>query len=169
MTAPGQGRESLLPVAAEGPVSLVLRPRRTRLVGFLVLSLLFAASGLLARTPAVVLAAAFFGVAAVAFAVMLLPGAAYLRLDAEGFTTCSLFRSRRTSWADVGAFGVTQVSGQEMVGYDSATDAARRPRLAALNAGLSGFTSALPDTYGLGAANLAALMNEARSRALGRR
>ncbi len=36
----------------------------------------------------------FFGLCAVVFAVSLLPNSSYLRLTPEGFTVCSMFRSR---------------------------------------------------------------------------
>lgn len=162
------GRSALeaLGASAEGPISLVLRPRKARLALLLLGSLGFVSIGLASRQPILLLCATFFGVCAAAFAVMLLPGAAYLSLNRDGFTTCSLFRVRRVPWTDVGPFGPTQVSGKAMVGYDSVAQAARRPRLAAVNTGLSGYNSALPDTYGLRAPDLAALMNEARSRAL---
>lgn len=162
----GEGSMLPSPVAVAGPVVLVLRPRKAKLVCFLLVSLAFTTIGLASRQAILLLGSAFFGLCAAAFATMLLPGAAYLSLDADGFTTCSLFRIRRTSWSGVGPFGPTQVGGQAMVGYDSAEQAIRRPRLAAVDTGLSGYNRALPDTYGLSAFDLAALMNEARRRAL---
>ena len=55
--------------------------------------------------------------------IQLIPGSAYLHLDSEGFTFCSLFRKTTIAWSDVDEFFVITLTqtGQkvsEMVGFN---------------------------------------------------
>jgi hypothetical protein len=106
----------------------------------------------------------FAAFAAVAGA-MLLPGAGSLSLNADGFVTISLFRRWHALWQDATAFHVVRIppSGQRMVVYDDRT---AQGVVAKLNAAVAGYAAGLPDTYGLSADELAALMTSWRSRAL---
>jgi hypothetical protein len=146
-------------------IAASLRVRRRRLLRLLALSLLLGSPGVLDGGILLLLCSAFFGLCAVVFLILLLPGAAYLRLEPHGFTVCSLFRKHFTAWSDVTEFGVATAGRQELVGYDSRATAERSPRLAALSIGLSGYNSALPDTYGPRAADLASLLNAVLKRA----
>ncbi len=108
----------------------------------------------------------FFGAGAAVGIVALLPGASGLTLNRDGFVIVNLYRHRAARWQDVSAFAVAEVNAlfrtQKLVGYDDRT--AKGARLAALNVSLSGYNSALPDTYGLSCEDLARLMSLWRER-----
>jgi hypothetical protein len=90
-----------------------------------------------------------------------------LSLDREGFTCRTWFSSFRRRWADCTEFAPARVGFNTMVGFSTASDEAMHPRLAAVARGLTGTAGALPDTYGVSAADLADTMNRFRDRALG--
>jgi hypothetical protein len=158
-------------MTADLPHPATLRSSRVKTVGFLILSLVFVAGAIwmIAADPAASttgwLTAIFFGVGAIVFAVMLVPGASFLRLEPEGFTVCALFRRSFTPWSTVHRFGVTRIVWRRAVGMNFEPDAKMSVGLRRLNAGIAGFEGALPDTYGMSAAALAELMNEALARA----
>lgn len=108
----------------------------------------------------------FFALCALVALLNLMPGASHLRLDAEGFEMRSLFRSHRVAWREVASFGVIQVMVNRMVGWNFTAGHSGHGHLRKLNAGLSGFEAALPDTYGRTAQALADLMNAWRAWAL---
>lgn len=99
--------------------------------------------------------------------VAMLPGSSALELRRDGFTTVQMFRRTTTLWTQTGGFrvGKIRVRSPPFVLVDLSGPAAERPsaRIAAV---VSGAHSALPETYGLTAAELAWLMNEMRDRAL---
>jgi hypothetical protein len=101
----------------------------------------------------------FFGLCALAFCVNLLPNSSYLRLTREGFTICSTFRSRSIEWRHVGTFGVTRIGTRKMVGWDPSHPVSK---LGKANRVMCGYASALPDTYGFKAEELAELLNRLR-------
>jgi hypothetical protein len=146
----------------------VLRPRRWKVLGLLAVSGGFTAGGvwmLAAGEWEGWLVSGFFGLCFIVAAALLLPGSAYLRLGPEGFEVCSLFRARSYRWADVEGFGVALVGGNRMVAFNFAPGfpgSVVARRLAVL---LSGWEGALPDTYGMGAEELAALLNGYRQAA----
>jgi hypothetical protein len=146
-------------------IAVILRVRRWKLLRLLATSLVLGSPGLFDNEIMLRIGTAFFGFGAIVFAVLLLPGAAWLRLEPAGFTVCHLFRKHFTPWSDVSGFGVAVAGRNELVGYDSRSAAESSPRRAALSTSLSGYNSALPDTYGPRAAELAVLLNEALWRA----
>jgi hypothetical protein len=111
------------------------------------------------------LAAIFFGAGVVIAAVMLLPGAGYLRLEPDGYRVCSLFRAQFIPWTSVHDFGVTHILLNKVVGMNFEPGRAPARALSRINSGLVGFEGALPETYGMSAEALAELMNDALSKA----
>jgi hypothetical protein len=107
----------------------------------------------------------FFGLGAAVSAIALLPGAGSLVLDREGFQFSSLFRRHRTLWRDASGFTAATVPPARfpLVVFDDRQQ--RRGTLASLNVGLVGRTSALPDTYGFKADELAQIMAQWHARA----
>lgn len=108
--------------------------------------------------------AAVFGVGVSAALTGLLPGSSYLELRPEGFVVCSMYhRSRQTPWNEVDEFHVIRVTTRKMVVFNY-----RTPGHGALTRdiarGLTGVEGGLPDNYGLKAEELAALLNEWRTR-----
>lgn len=91
---------------------------------------------------------------------------ARLRLDREGFTCTTLFKSFRRTWVECSEFAPARVGPNLMVGFSTATDETNHPRGAALSRALTGISGALPDTFGMAADELAELMNIFRQRAL---
>jgi hypothetical protein len=110
----------------------------------------------------------FFGACTALCAMMLAPGAASLNLDSEGFSARQMIRSQKARWRDVQHFEPVTVKygfgSTSVVGYDRVS--LETSRLGAMNVRLTGRNSALPDTYGLAAGDLARLMATWRERAL---
>lgn len=87
-----------------------------------------------------------------------------LTLDREGFVVKGLRRGRFVRWSELAGFSVGMPARfTKMVYYDYRHD--ERPKLAAVGRSLSGHDAGLPDTYGLKAEELAAVMEAFRSRA----
>lgn len=150
---------------ANKPPELVLKPSPKRWILLLALSLGFVALGVAILPTHPTLAwfeIGFFGLCAVLGAMNLLPGASHLRLDADGFEVRTLFRARRFAWADIARFGAAQIGLNRMVGWDFVADHAGNERMRQVNAQLSGFEAALPDTYGRKADALAREMEARR-------
>jgi hypothetical protein len=151
-------REDLRPDRA--PV--VLRPSKRKQLGLMALSVALAFSGALAGASGEAVgwaATAFFGLCAIVAGVTLLPGASYLRLEREGFVTCSLFRAGGLQqWDEVTGFRVYSTpGGAGHVGFDFSPDA--QPRGSQIARRLAGVGGAVPDTYGLRPEELAELLN----------
>ena len=151
-----------------GPVRLTPSPRKWLLI--LAGGLVFVACGIWMRNDNAVMAwlcIAFFGLGTLIAGAMLLPGAAGLVLDADGFEVTNIFRRQRTRWADVTGFTVADIppSGQKLVVYDDAR--VKNSTLGKINTSLAGRDAALPDTYGLAPQALANLMAGWRERAAG--
>lgn len=110
----------------------------------------------------------FFGLGLVFCFVNLLPGAAELTLNSDGFTMSSLFRQKSYNWTNVDGFAVAKVQYgfgvTKFVGYDDLL--AAESRVARANVALAGRNSGLSDTYGMSVERLADLMSAWRERAL---
>jgi hypothetical protein len=111
----------------------------------------------------------FFALCAVVFATNLVPGSASLTLDADGFRVKQFYFVRKSRWKDVTKivsgypplsrartkfvlYNDTQWSGWKLARWETAT---------------LGYNAMLPDTYGMSADDLAALMVQWRDRVLG--
>ncbi len=151
------------------PGPLMLYPSVRKWVTVLLVCVLFDAGGLWMVAQAapwgwfVLIVFAFFTITAAA---MLLPGAASLRLDRDGFETTTLFRRGRTPWRDASGFEAVTVppAMEKLVAYDNVNVAGHT--VARINVAIAGRNAALPDNYGLSADNLAAVMAQWRERAL---
>jgi hypothetical protein len=103
----------------------------------------------------------FFGLCAVIGAINLHPKSSYLVLTHEGFTFSSLFRKTFVPWSKVQSILPVRVALTQMVGLNFTPEfwtSAKTVRK--VNTALSGAEGALPDTYGMSATDLSALMNE---------
>jgi hypothetical protein len=149
------------------PVTLHPSRKRTLLLGLV--SLLFVVAGGLAAADGAAIgwvAVGFFGLSLLVFATLLLPRAAYLRLDEDRFTMCSLFRTGRFRWDDVRDFRPYSIRGGTFVGFDFTEASGSLGRRTARS--LAGVESGLPSIYGLKAEELAALLTVWRDRFAGR-
>jgi hypothetical protein len=149
-----------------GPVRLA--PSRRKLVLFLLGSMAFTAAGIvmIRSGDATGWFSGFFTLGIPIAIIMLLPGAAGLVLDGQGFEVTSLFRSHRASWADADGFAVAKLPprGHQIVVYDN--KALQHLALAQITVSRVGRNAALPDTYGLKPDALAELMTHWRAQAL---
>lgn len=158
-----------------GPVTLT-PPRRKTIVALLVCAPFMAfcvyliTAGRLTGwqdTAVAWAAAAFFGAcAARALILLLIPGAARLTLDDDGFEVASILRRVRAPWRHVSGLraGASGPGKDPCVTYE-VRDLSPSPQSRAATKA----TRTLPDNYGLPADDLAWLMNEWRAQALAQR
>lgn len=102
---------------------------------------------------------AFFGLFFIIAAINLLPGGGGLFLDREGFSFRFFYKERRFRWDEVGAFHPTSNGILAHIGFRKLADmkkAAGKPTPGEL----------LPESYGMPAVHLAALLNAWRDYAL---
>jgi hypothetical protein len=95
--------------------------------------------------------------------VLILYRGSSLRLDADGFHVFQGLRTSSSRWSDMSEFSVVDV-GMPMVVFDDA--AIEIGAVAEFNRSVVGRIGGLPDTYGMDAWSMAAMMNEWRTRAL---
>ena len=107
----------------------------------------------------------FFGLGILVSIVMMLPGASYIRLYAEGCEVCSLFKKRRVRWGDIGPLSVSTISKNKMVVFDYSPNYTDHVSSRQLAKNMTGFEGALHDTFGMSAEELAGVMNEWRTTA----
>jgi hypothetical protein len=156
---PAVAREELAPERA--PVTLRVDKRRQRRRAFAVVCgvLALAAVNLALGAPwfalLTLVAAAGFGIMAL---LTVLPGVYDLHLDRDGLLRRGwLWRPSRFHWSDVAHFRPLGEK-ESQVGFDSMGQR-RGGWSARLSAGMTGAHHVLPDSYGLSAVELAALMN----------
>ena len=136
---------------------------RKQMLLLLLISIVFVALGAWLFPDDPVMASILIGFFALGIVVALLslhPRGAYLEIDDDGFTVCSLFRKSFTAWKDVQDFYPVRIGSNTLVGWDYNPhfQAAATGRSVART--LTGTEGALPDTYGMLAETLAGLMNE---------
>ena len=128
----------------------------------LVGSLAFVADGLLmAREEPIAgyACVAFFGLCALVGAISLHPKSSFLELRADGFEYASLFRRTFVQWRHISQFFPITVHHNAMVGWNYSPEFTDSSAARKVAAALSGAEAALPDTYGMKAAELATLLN----------
>jgi hypothetical protein len=150
-----------------GELELILRPNRRRYLLLLLSCAGLAAGALTARKsdPINWIGILLFGSGVIVFSLLLLPGSAYLKLDSSGFTLCTLFRAHSTGWYEVDSFQVGRIAGRKMVVFNFSNLHPGQGVLRKLSSAVSGYEAGLPETYGLSAEELAAMMNDWRERA----
>lgn len=147
--------------APRPPAPLVLRASRRKRFGLLLLFLVFVGTGfwMLGDDGRGWFVIVFFGVGAVVAVVELVwPGR--LELTPTEMRSIRLARSATYEWDRCGAFSTWEPGGNPMVVFDY--DGWAGSRAAKISRRLSGHGGALPDTYGMKAADLADLLNEYR-------
>jgi hypothetical protein len=175
MSATDQQQDSVAGLLKGFPAPLVLRPSMRKWLWVLAAAIVFVVAGIVSieepRDAADAnvgwFAVVFFGLGIVISGIMLIPGGAGLTLSADGFVVRKFFYDRTVRWTDVGEFVIRGVSyprgSKKFVVYN---DPSAKGTLAAANARLTGYTGALPDTYGLSVEDLCRLMTLWRERAL---
>ena len=109
--------------------------------------------------------ACFFGLGIIVGVFQLNPKASYLRLEADGFTFCAMFRSHKVPWRHVQYFDVARIVLNKMLVWNYSADHQDQKKAKALAKSIGGYEAALPDTYGFKAEALCALMNQLRESA----
>jgi hypothetical protein len=162
--------------AGERPAVAIetLRPRMSSAVWLLLGSLAFVAIGIwMGRDEGWIgyACAAFFALCGLVAVVSLIPGANSLRIDDDGLTCRSLFRRWSVRWGEIDRFFVVETRQgmfrvRDLVGWNYLPGPGTGGRGRWLSAALAGCEGALPDTYGMKAAELADHLNRclARSR-----
>ena len=124
------------------------------------------------------LGVAFFGLGAIVPGLMLLHGAASIRLDSDGFEMTNLFRHARFHWQDASGFeaqfppvlrasAIPPPSWNKFVAFDNAK--MRNSTWTRVIALLMKHNAQLGDTYGFSADELAKLMTQWRNLAVAAR
>ncbi len=148
-------------------MELTLRPSRLRYLLFITFFAGFVAGGALmvrAGNPKGWAAILLFGVLMVVCCMLLLPGSTYLKLDPTGFTICSLFRVHSIRWYEVDSFEAANGPKINFVVINFSTFGQGQQFARKLAVALGRHDVLLPDTYGLSAEDLAAVMNDWRER-----
>ena len=102
----------------------------------------------------------FFGLCALVAAIGLHPKSSFLTLTTHGFIFASLFRKHFVPWSDVQSFTPTRIGGNKMVGWNYMPSFSASMKLRRANIAISGVEAAFPDTYGMSAEDLSALLNK---------
>lgn len=107
--------------------------------------------------------AGFFGLGIPVAVIQLLPGSAFLQIDSSGITYASLFRKTSIPWSVIDDFCVvamrqTGVKVHEMVGFNFVPSHDRSRFGRGVSKAIAGCEGALPDTYGMQAVDLAAML-----------
>ena len=147
---------------------MTLYPKRSQAIGLLLLCAIFVAIGIWMGVTGDWIGypiAGFFGLGVIIFIVQLIPGSAFLRLDSEGFTFCSLYRKTTLPWAAIDGFHVvvmrqTGMKVHELVGFNFLPSYDRSQVARQISNTVAECEGGLPNTYGKSAGELACLMNE---------
>lgn len=147
---------------------LILRPKKLSVLGMLVISGSFVATGIwlgLQGKWMGYFCAAFFGLGVLVAVVQLLPGSTYLRVSSDGLSIVSLFRMTTIPWDIIDEFFVVTLyqSGlpiRKMVGFNFVESYDRAHGARRFATAIAGCEGALPDTYGMSAEDLADKLNQ---------
>jgi hypothetical protein len=97
-----------------------------------------------------------------------IPGAAFLKLDQQGFTVCYWFRKTSYRWCDIADFRVITrrywgiIPFRRFVGFRYTESSGKRHLALRVASAIARFDRALPDTYGMKAKELALLLDQWR-------
>lgn len=162
---------SPFPPIREGIGERILYPGRLRTLFLAVACAVFTLMGLSAGGGGL-LWALLAGIGAFIFFTSLLPSAAWLKLDAHGFTYRIAFREHRHNWAEIRSFGVLTrrylgiIPVSRIVCF-TFTDEHKKTKnlLLRIATTIARFDGQLPDNYGMKARDLAALLEHCRLQA----
>jgi hypothetical protein len=97
-----------------------------------------------------------------------IPGAAFLKLDQQGFTVCHWFKKTSYRWCDIADFRVISrrymgiIPFRRFVGFRYTESSGKRHLALRIAGAIARFDQALPDTYGMKAKELALLLDRWR-------
>ena len=155
--------------------TITLRPRKLKIIGFLLISIAFVYGGFSFMDDKTLLkwsCIVFFSLGAIVFIIQLMPNSSYLKLTGDGFEMRNLYRSHYTKWDEIKSFRAGSISiptyiqfgiiytNKKMVFFDYEKNHKKHKIGKALSNALFGSQAALPDLYGMKVDDLAKLMNE---------
>jgi len=106
-----------------------------------------------------------FSLGSVAFAVQLVPGCSCLIIEDTGLTIRAFFVSRSYRWEDIASFGTAKISRHKMVVFNFSKSYQGMLTARDISKRFAGYEGALPDTYGMSAENLSAMLNQKKAQA----
>lgn len=148
--------------------TIVLRPRIFKPLVLCLVSAAFFVGGLWMvkyNAPNGWFVTIFFGIVLLVSLLRLLPGANSLTLTQSGFTIKSLFRSHFIAWEAVQSFQLGKLAGEDTVHFNFKPQHQRHRNAKQLSRWLTGSEASLPDTYGLTAEDLLAILEAWRKQA----
>ncbi len=142
---------------------LILRSRKTKYIKSLIAALTFTAFGikLIHTTGSIAgwIIVLFFGFAAIASLIPVLPKQSYLKIDLRGFTVRSMFQTIKINWHEVENFEAVKRNFKSAVTYSYKN----KTHFNYMNVeNIFGKKEVLPDVYGMEAKELAELLERFR-------
>lgn len=135
---------------------LILRPGKIKNIILILISIGFISLGisLLEKNMLIaVLNIFFFGICLIIFIINMIPNSSYLKIDEKGIEMKNLFRTTFIPWQAVSGFKTKFIFVNKLVTFTIDEKLLE-------NSKMKGKTGAFPDTYGMSAQKLAALLNE---------
>ncbi|MHC4742125.1 MAG: hypothetical protein ACYS8Z_09450 [Planctomycetota bacterium] len=147
--------------------SVILRPKKSRLLLLMLVSAVFVAGGIwMGRDGSWIgyVCAGFFTLGILVSIVELFWGT-HVTLDRTGLAICAPVRKSHYAWDDIEEFLVVEIKQaglpvHKMVGFNFVETYDRSRRSRAVAKAIGGCEGALPDTFGYRPEQLAALLNE---------
>ncbi len=138
---------------------LTLRPGKFKNIILILISISFICMGisLIDRNLWIAIITIFlFGISLIVFSINLIPNTSYLKIDERGLEMKTLFRTTFIPWQVVSGFTTKQIFLNKLVMFDIDENFLRISKMKSRQ-------GAFPDTYGMSAKKLAALLNDYKS------
>lgn len=135
---------------------LTLRPGKLKNIILILISIGFIGMGitLIERNLWIAILTIFlFGISLIVFSINLIPNTSYLKIDERGLEMKSLFRTTFIPWQVVSGFTTKQIFVNKLVMFDIDEKFLKLSKIKSKQ-------GAFPDTYGMSAKKLAALLND---------
>lgn len=134
---------------------LILKPGKIKSIILILVSTGFVCLGISLIEKSIwiaILTILFFGICLIIFVINMIHGSSYLKIDERGIEMKTLFRTTLIPWQAVNGFKTKSIFITKMVTFNIDEKLLE-------HSGLKGKTGAFPDTYGMSADSLAALLN----------
>lgn len=135
---------------------LTLRPGKLKNIILILISsgFIFMGITLIERNLWIAILTIFlFGISLIVFSINLIPNTSYLKIDERGLEMKSLFRTTFIPWQVVSGFTTKQIFVNKLVMFDIDEKFLKLSKIKSKQ-------GAFPDTYGISAKKLAALLND---------
>ncbi len=150
------------------PKEIILRPSKFKHIRISITSFILAACSVssISEHPLIGWTGVLlFGGGGIFLLIQLLSKSSQLRLTEDGFEVSSMGKRTFTTWGDVSEFFVLNTTQNgltvnSLVGYNNSAQYQKQELARSISHALTKCEGALPDTYGMSAADLAALMTD---------